>query len=286
MNNLMKALAGGFLGGVVGAVVWMLIACFTGYEVGIVAWLVGFLAGLGVMIGTRGSGGTRYGLLAAGIAVVCILGGKLGAVSLEIDRFEREELTVTEANVIDYISGEVASEMIDAGKIEDSAWEGLGADEYHPPVVVAEATRRWEAMSSDERGAFMRETTAENKAAAKEYRGIATALFFFLSFGLWGFLWLGLATVSAFKMGSARRDAGQEVQAGVASESFNPEPGEPQGVSALDGINPGVVKGLLTEAATLPAPRSARPRFTMTGEPIDGRDLSADGDGTASREAA
>ncbi len=262
MNNLMKALAGGFLGGGIGAVVWMLISFTTGYEVGIIAWLVGFLSGLGVMIGTRGTGGTGYGLLASGIAVVCILGGKLGAVSLEIDRFEREELTVTEANAIDYLSSEVASEMTESGTLDDSAWADLADDENYPAVVVAEAQRRWEAMPADERAAFMRDTTAENKAVAEQYRGIATILFFFLSFGLWGFLWLGLATVSAFKLGSAKRDASDAVQTGAVSVSFDPPRPDAPHLRTLP--QPRTV-GEHAEGARASAPR---PRFTMTGEPV------------------
>jgi hypothetical protein len=74
--NLLVAAAGGLVGALVGAIVWAGVAIATNFEVGYIAVLVGFLAGLGVKIGARTQRGALLQYLAAGLAVVGLLAAK------------------------------------------------------------------------------------------------------------------------------------------------------------------------------------------------------------------
>jgi hypothetical protein len=69
---LLPALAAGIVAAVMGGVVWGLIVKWTDYEVGFVAWGIGFLVGLAVVTAAR----TR-GLVLQVVAVLCALLGIL-----------------------------------------------------------------------------------------------------------------------------------------------------------------------------------------------------------------
>ena len=69
---LLPALAAGLVAAVVGGVAWGLIVKWTDYEVGVVAWGIGFLVGLAVVTVAR----TR-GLVLQVVAVLCALLGIL-----------------------------------------------------------------------------------------------------------------------------------------------------------------------------------------------------------------
>ncbi len=60
-----------------GAAVWVGVAHTTGYELTILAVVVGGSAGFGMGLGVKGRGGAPAGVLAAAAAVVCIVGAKL-----------------------------------------------------------------------------------------------------------------------------------------------------------------------------------------------------------------
>lgn len=67
-----QALMGGLIGGILGAIPYFLILKFTGYELGLIAIVVGVFVGLGVRRGGRGRGGWFYQLMAMGITYVAI----------------------------------------------------------------------------------------------------------------------------------------------------------------------------------------------------------------------
>jgi hypothetical protein len=68
-----RAILGGALGGFVGAGIYYAVLAVTGYEIGLVAIVVGLLVGFGVRWGSRGIGGRGYQFLAAGITYVAIV---------------------------------------------------------------------------------------------------------------------------------------------------------------------------------------------------------------------
>ena len=66
-GRLLKATGLGLLGGLVGAAVWYVVLAYAEWQIGIIAVLVGFLAGRGVRRGSGGRGGRRYQVLAVAI---------------------------------------------------------------------------------------------------------------------------------------------------------------------------------------------------------------------------
>ena len=68
-----RALLGGGVGGIVGAGIYYAVLAVTGYEIGLVAIVVGLLVGFGVRWGSGGVGGRGYQVLAAAITYVAIV---------------------------------------------------------------------------------------------------------------------------------------------------------------------------------------------------------------------
>ncbi len=75
-SSLLPALAAGLVAALVGGIAWGLIVKISDYEVGIVAWGIGFIAGTAVVLATRGAKGPRLQMIAVLSALVGILLGK------------------------------------------------------------------------------------------------------------------------------------------------------------------------------------------------------------------
>jgi hypothetical protein len=80
----MKAMIAAVAGGIVGALVWGAISCFTGYEVGYVAWGIGALVGF--LSAAVGGEGFTNGLFCAVITILALMGGKVMAVKLSLSK--------------------------------------------------------------------------------------------------------------------------------------------------------------------------------------------------------
>jgi hypothetical protein len=109
-GSLVLAVAAGLGAAVVGGVAWGLIVKWSEYEIGIVAWGIGFLAGAAVVAATRGGKGPVLQVVAVVSALLGILLGKylgyafavqeqaeaagveLGLFSSELRTFFREDL--------------------------------------------------------------------------------------------------------------------------------------------------------------------------------------------------
>ena len=75
-GSLLPAVAAGLVAAIVGGVVWGLIVKISDYEVGIVAWGIGFVAGTAVVFATRGGKGPHLQVIAVVSALVGVLLGK------------------------------------------------------------------------------------------------------------------------------------------------------------------------------------------------------------------
>jgi hypothetical protein len=109
-GSLLLAVAAGLGAAAVGGVAWGLIVKWSEYEIGIVAWGIGFLAGAAVVAATRGGKGPALQVVAVVSALFGILLGKylgyafavqeqaeaagveLGLFSSELRTFFREDL--------------------------------------------------------------------------------------------------------------------------------------------------------------------------------------------------
>jgi hypothetical protein len=108
--SLLPAVAAALVAAIAGGIVWGLIVKFSDYEVGIVAWGIGFVTGSAVVAATRGAKGPSLQVIAVVAALIGILLGKylsyafviqeqadaagvsIGLVSSEMFRFFREDL--------------------------------------------------------------------------------------------------------------------------------------------------------------------------------------------------
>ncbi|NOX55059.1 MAG: hypothetical protein GXP27_11610 [Planctomycetes bacterium] len=75
-GDLLRGICGGVAAAVVGGVIWGVIVIATGYEVGYVAWALGLLAGVTVVLATRGKRGVPLQVVAIASSVMGILIGK------------------------------------------------------------------------------------------------------------------------------------------------------------------------------------------------------------------
>jgi hypothetical protein len=66
----------GLVAAIVGAVVWGLIVRWTDYEVGFVAWGIGFIVGTAVVLGAQGARGVPLQIIAVVLAAVGVVLGK------------------------------------------------------------------------------------------------------------------------------------------------------------------------------------------------------------------
>lgn len=111
-----RAFVGGGIGALVGAGVYYGVLALTGYEVGIVAILVGFLVGAGVRWGSRGRGGWAYQTLAIALTYVAIVGTYVPLVFQQLGEMDETELT--ESQAVDAIPE--AAPVAPVGAMEES----------------------------------------------------------------------------------------------------------------------------------------------------------------------
>ncbi len=76
INPLIPAVGAGLVAAVVAGVVWGLIVKWSDYEVGVVAWGIGFVVGTAVLTAARGARGIPYQAVAIVFALFGILLGK------------------------------------------------------------------------------------------------------------------------------------------------------------------------------------------------------------------
>jgi|HubBroStandDraft_3_1064219.scaffolds.fasta_scaffold02110_4 hypothetical protein len=83
--GFVRALGAGATGGVAGALVYFIVLKTTGYQVGLIGILVGFLVGRGVHWGARGRGGWLYQGLAVVLTYLAIVGTYVPLILDQID---------------------------------------------------------------------------------------------------------------------------------------------------------------------------------------------------------
>jgi hypothetical protein len=86
-RGFFKALGAGLGAGVLGAVIYYVVRATTGYELSLIAILVGWLVGKGVRWGTQGKGGRAYQVLAVVLTYLSIVSSYI---PLIFQQFEKE----------------------------------------------------------------------------------------------------------------------------------------------------------------------------------------------------
>jgi hypothetical protein len=230
------AVAGGVIAGSIGALIWAGIAYSTGYEVGWVAWGVGGLVGLGVILGNGGTRSQAAGILAVVVTILALVAAKYTTVQLILaDGFEIEDALLSglqdDELVVSYMADEVVIEFMTDDKPVN--WPA-GVDpsqaatqvEY-PADVWAIAQSRWDAMPlserEDYRGELQQMVTANLALTLDEMRGEMAQVGFVGSFGLMDIIFFGLAVVTAFKMAAAKAEVAAAEQAQQPVQASEPD---------------------------------------------------------------
>jgi hypothetical protein len=100
LGKALRALVGGGIGGIVGAAIYYAVLALTGYEIGLVAIVVGLLVGFGVRWGSGGIGGRKYQVLAVAITYVAIVSTHVPFIVEEARKqIESEESAAVEPEV-------------------------------------------------------------------------------------------------------------------------------------------------------------------------------------------
>lgn len=118
-----NAILGAVGGAILGAIAWALIAVFTGYEIGWIAWGVG--AGVGYGAHLLEGRGRAMGAICAVLAALSILGGKM----MVVNHFVNEEM----ATLGDF---QPTRENYEAIKAEAAAFAALGSEQEYPAFMV------------------------------------------------------------------------------------------------------------------------------------------------------
>ena len=230
----------GAVGGLIGMAIWGVVMYATEAEWGILAILVGALAGTGVRFGaSRWDFGWWPALTAVSIAAIAIAGGKLIGMNLVLQsvagEVQREAETFQAAFTVETMTHEnmLISEIADTVAYEweeqrggelawpedyDDDWEldPENVSKMYPPDVWAEATKRWQALSDEEKQRRRDEQVQlveEQAKAAEEFAaaledadfsiGVSEARSLFSPFDL---LWFALACGGAFQIAAGWED--------------------------------------------------------------------------------
>ncbi len=141
--SLLLALAAGLVAAVIGGVLWGLIVKWANYEVGIVAWAIGFLAGTAVVTVTRGARGSALQGIAVASALLGILIGKYlsfafvlqdqaSAQGIDIGVFSSEMRTLFQDNLGDVFG---LFDLLWVGFAVFTAWRIPGVETQEPAAT-------------------------------------------------------------------------------------------------------------------------------------------------------
>jgi len=206
---MVKGIIGGLIGGVIGAIIWAAIAHFTHREIGIVAWGVGVLVGIGTSMFAGNSVSPLTGAAAALIALGSIAGGKFAVVHAIADKVKTDihaKVFIGEEQAIVGIADQLAEEAEKAGKKLD--WpKGMNREEASeeqdfPPALWTDAKSRWAAMPPADQESYKKALSEHVHASVDHAIGQAESEAFLSSFTFFDILWAFLAVGSAFKLGS------------------------------------------------------------------------------------
>lgn len=198
------------LGALIGAVVCVILITLTGWNLWILAPIVGGAAGYGMMRGTQMKGGVPAGIAAAACTLVAIFGARYFVVSAEVEEFAR----VDHEDAVGMLAEDVANEWAE----KDIEVYSEESEDYLPEVYAA-AQQRWDGMSAFEQDEYLAQFEPESEQAA----AFMTPFALLFDFGIFGTLFAAISAGSAFKLGSitleeALVQEGHVVEADAAKE--------------------------------------------------------------------
>ncbi len=209
--GMFRWILGGLIGGAAGVVIWVLVGYLSQYEVGWIAWGVGFLVGVGVRYGAYLGGqdeGLAQGLLASVMAIGSIVVAKYMLFSILVGGADAEglreivgEIRYDDEAMIASIADDVAQEMMDSGRTVN--WPaGMTYEEAirkadYPAELWRQAETRWNQLGAEEQ----QERKRQRILFAAALSEAASEPDFGEFFSPWDLLWFALATITAYKIG-------------------------------------------------------------------------------------
>jgi hypothetical protein len=144
---LVPATLAGLAAAVAGAIAWTIVVVVTDFEVGIVAWAIGFVVGWAVALVAHGRRGLPLQVVAVVCALLGILLGKYGTFAHDVREVVEEEVGAEavpaywDTDVIDFFFEELDSvfgifDLLWVGLAVYTAWRLLRPE---PPAQPAEA---------------------------------------------------------------------------------------------------------------------------------------------------
>jgi hypothetical protein len=212
MSGLIRWSIAAAIGGLVGASAWAGITYFTGYEIGWIAWGVGFVVGAAVRMSasstTEVSTGFGPGTVAAVGALLALLVGKYAAVHLLVNKEmdNTSEMTMTSDDMVEALADEIVEARESEGKSID--WPAQQSGEFpsqesdYPPELWAEARAKWDAVSPADQQQRIDTRKAQIIEMTSQFKRAIVQEGFKESFSPIDLLFFGLALFTAFRMGS------------------------------------------------------------------------------------
>lgn len=163
---------GASIGGVIGAAAWAAVVYFFNYELGILAAGVGFICGLGAVIGARGEGNAYSGMVAVVVALIAIVVGKsaihvMYLATLEDIQSQIESEMASTVNASSLEEFQIYQGLVDQiaekrlnNRIAidwpnpDMTLEAAYWPDDYPQDLINETTETWSAMSPEDQTEF------------------------------------------------------------------------------------------------------------------------------------
>lgn len=198
--NLLRGFGVGLVLAGIGAAIWAGISIATEWRIGLLAIMVGAMAGFGMAAGSQKRGGVAAGMLAMTAALIAIIGSRAVVANVMAGRMVEEHGVSVEEAAIQLVAEEVYEDWIEEGR-------GLSeSEDGYSPELMAAAQKRWERFADDERQIRLLEAERELEVGRRVATGALTVVALLVDFGLFGFVFVGLGMATAYKAGSQGGD--------------------------------------------------------------------------------
>jgi hypothetical protein len=206
---MIKALILGLIGALVGGAVWTGITYATGYEIGYVAWGIGFLVGMCVKIGAAENEGAAYGALALLLSVLAILGAKWMVADLLVKKHFAEFMKTAQISdqeltyeYVDVVLDEMEKEKQEIKWPGEFTRENAELPEHFPAGVWDKAAEKFKALSDSEKQVKRIEREKFNKTLVETLVESSRNEAFKNSFGVVDIIFFVLAAYTAYSIGA------------------------------------------------------------------------------------
>lgn len=203
-SGFAKGVAGALVASLVGMISWFLLIKLTGYEIGIVAWGVGGLTGLGArLVGAESS--QKLGVVAGLFALMAIIGGEYLAVrSIAEQEFDKIALIAYQEQ-LDTANAALALNGVEETKAFIAKQEAKEAADVTAEELKAFQEEELPGYREFVAGKPSKAQFVSAISAARNSLGVQFALLK-ESVSLFTLLWIFLGVGSAYKLGAGAND--------------------------------------------------------------------------------